>query len=127
MIDKLLAAMLSCTCLLGSGFAQAWTKDGDKIVFQREEISHCDDYAMDAGAIMLGRQLNEPPYYGTDEYRPPTAATYTLRDILSRQVLAYPVRDTEQERRKDLEDFVQKAKAMCVQAYMESKPAKSAP
>lgn len=122
MTRNVLAVALACLCLFEHSPASAWTKEGDKIVFRGGEVSHCDALAMDAGAIMLGRQANEPPYYANDEYGAPTAATLSLRDTLSTAVLSYPVRDTREERQKDLEDFVKSVRGLCMKAYIESVP-----
>ncbi|WP_426783064.1 hypothetical protein [Pseudomonas atacamensis] len=123
MIDKLLTTALACTVLLSPPSAMAWTDDGGKIVFSRGEIDHCSQLALDAGAIMLGRQANEPPYFDRDQYEVPSAARKSMRESLSRMVLTYPVRDTAEERQNDLKDFMKSAKLICIKAYMESVPA----
>lgn len=122
---KLVSAALSCICLLTCASALGWTKEGEKLVFHGGEVDHCSALAVEAAAIMYGRQNNEPPHYERDAYYPPTASTLSLRDSLSKLVLAYPVRDTEEEKQKDLQDFINMARGTCVKAYIESVPPSS--
>ncbi|HDS1734664.1 hypothetical protein [Pseudomonas sp. BP8] len=122
MTNTLLTAALAALCLLTCSSASAWSKQGEKLIFEGGEVSHCSALAMDATSIMLGRQSNEPPVYPHDEYEGPSAATLTSRDMLSRMVLTYPTRDNEVEKHKDLEHFVNTVRGMCVKAYIESVP-----
>ena len=71
---------------------------------------------------MLARQANERPTFDRDRYGAPSAAALSIRESLSKLVLAYPVRDTEEEKKADLKHFMDSARGMCVKAYMDSVP-----
>lgn len=127
MIDKLLPLALGCFMLLGPQSVMAWTDDGGKIVFSRAEVDHCSQLALDAGAIMLGRQANVPPHFERDQFEMPSEARKSMRENLSRIVLTYPVRDTAEEKQNDLKDFMKSTQMMCIKAYMKSVPASPRP
>lgn len=78
--------------------------------------------ALEAGEVMVARQANERPVFHQDKYGPPSAATIGIRKHLSRIALAYPVADTEEERKTDVTEFMNSTNAMCIEMYIDSVP-----
>ncbi len=94
--------------------------DGKAEIRSGEDGHLCDYLAMDAGAVLIGRQKNEPPVFLSDQYRKPDETVERIRAVFSREVVAYPQRETEAQERKDLEEYVRMTKARCYSAYMKS-------